>query len=658
MRVIIFMLFVITTVVWAHDEEQIRIGNFEFLKIKVKDLLSVNGELHVNKIYGKDGGTLGASSTGTVAIKWNGWGMVGIDHQPTSGYKLAVGGASKFVGKLDVDTGNSRLGAHFKSSHQAGPYIQMGEHTIFAEAKRKGSIYSPYSFSLTSDAVSLVSRKEPLHIVGSAKIDGELHVNKIHGKDGGTLGASSTGNIAIKWNGWGMVGIDHQPTNGYKLAVGGASKFVGKLDVDTGNSRLGAHFKSSHQAGPYIQMGEHTIFAEAQRKGSIYSPYSFSITSDAVSFVSRKVPLHILGSAKIDGDVGIGTTTPSAKLHVNGSAKFVTYPPNNVGIQIGHENGNAPFIGNLGGDYGLNIVTKGEKRIHVTTDGFVHVHSNLNVNGSVKFVTYPSNNVGIQIGHKNGNAPFIGNLGGDYGLSIITKGEKRIHVATDGFVHVYSNLNVNGILNVTNGLEVKGKSDFHSTIQTNNNDILLYTDTAHGVGVYHPAKPFNGFASSGPVVYGYNGGALGTTVSGQKVALQWNNNNQVGINCKPHQHYELAVNGEVIATEIVVESGWADFVFDDDYKLMPLEEVEQQINKNKHLPDIPSEEEIKAKGVPIGKMQAKLLQKIEELTLYTINQEKKIKFQNQKMGLQDQKIKLQDQRIKLLEKLVKEISTK
>ncbi|WP_151970276.1 hypothetical protein [Candidatus Uabimicrobium amorphum] len=377
------------------------------------------------------------------------------------------------------------------------------------------------------------------------------------------------------------------------------------------------------------------------------------------------------------GRVGIGTTKPTAKLHVHGSAKFVTYPANNVGVQVGHENGNAPFIGNLGGDYGLNIVTKGQKRIHVATDGFVHVYSNLNVNGILNVTnelevkgksgfhsTVQTNNNDILLytdtahgvgvyhpakpfnGFSSSGPVVYGYKGGALGTTV--SGQKvalqwndhnQVGINCKPFGHY--ELAVNGEIIATKGLEVKGKSDFHSTVQTNNNDILLYTDAAHGVGVYHPAKPFNGFASSGPVVYGYKGGALGTTVSGQKVALQWNDNNQVGINCKPHQNYELAVNGQVIATEIVVESGWADFVFDDDYKLMPLEEVEQQINKNKHLPDIPSEEEIKAKGVPIGKMQAKLLQKIEELTLYTIQQNQQIKQQNKQI----QFLKLQNENL-------------
>ncbi len=88
---------------------------------------------------------------------------------------------------------------------------------------------------------------------------------------------------------------------------------------------------------------------------------------------------------------------------------------------------------------------------------------------------------------------------------------------------------------------------------------------------------------------------------------------------------EFAVNGTITAKEVVVTTeGWSDYVLKDDYKLMPLDELERSIEKNGHLPDIPSAEDVKKNGVSVGKMQAKLLQKIEELTLHMIEQNKKI----------------------------------
>ncbi len=105
-----------------------------------------------------------------------------------------------------------------------------------------------------------------------------------------------------------------------------------------------------------------------------------------------------------------------------------------------------------------------------------------------------------------------------------------------------------------------------------------------------------------------------------------NHLHNVGIGTSETGTHKLAVDGTIGAREIVVETGqWSDFVFSKDYELKNLEEVESFIEENKHLPDIPSEREVLENGVALGEMDAKLLQKIEELTLYMIEQNKETK---------------------------------
>ena len=86
---------------------------------------------------------------------------------------------------------------------------------------------------------------------------------------------------------------------------------------------------------------------------------------------------------------------------------------------------------------------------------------------------------------------------------------------------------------------------------------------------------------------------------------------------------KLAVGGKVACKEVEVTLAYfPDFVFSSDYKLRSLYDVENFINTNKHLPDVPSAKEVASNGVNLGDMNATLLQKVEELTLYMIQLQK------------------------------------
>ncbi|HMM03221.1 MAG: hypothetical protein LBS20_13310 [Prevotella sp.] len=98
----------------------------------------------------------------------------------------------------------------------------------------------------------------------------------------------------------------------------------------------------------------------------------------------------------------------------------------------------------------------------------------------------------------------------------------------------------------------------------------------------------------------------------------------------------LEVNGTIRSKEVKIEAtGWADFVFNKNYKLPTLQAVEQHIKDKGHLPDIPSENEILENGISVGEIQAKLLQKIEELTLYMIEQDRQNKELKERLSIQE-----------------------
>ena len=100
-------------------------------------------------------------------------------------------------------------------------------------------------------------------------------------------------------------------------------------------------------------------------------------------------------------------------------------------------------------------------------------------------------------------------------------------------------------------------------------------------------------------------------------------------------NYKLFVEGGILTEKVKVAlrntSNWADYVFADNYKLMPLKEVEKFVAVNKHLPGIDSASELSKNGLDLAEMQSKQMQKIEELTLYIINQNKTIENNQKEM---------------------------
>jgi hypothetical protein len=95
--------------------------------------------------------------------------------------------------------------------------------------------------------------------------------------------------------------------------------------------------------------------------------------------------------------------------------------------------------------------------------------------------------------------------------------------------------------------------------------------------------------------------------------------------------YSLAVNGKILAQEMRVRTGWADYVFDATYRLRSLAEVESYIHAHGHLPGVPSAAKVQAEGIQVGETHALLLSKIEELTLYVIQQQKEIEALKKKL---------------------------
>jgi len=170
--------------------------------------------------------------------------------------------------------------------------------------------------------------------------------------------------------------------------------------------------------------------------------------------------------------------------------------------------------------------------------------------------------------------------------------------------------------------------------------LLVYNQTLPYFGVKNSLGSFDvGIAyNAGDFTFGTRPGDASIKLHGSNhgLFLNMNDDNNDGLSyIKFTDSYKVImaiynnaivkIDGKLFAKEIEVKTDvWADFVFKPDYKLMPLNELESFIKENNHLPNIPTEAQVKTDGINVAEMNAKLLQKIEELTLYVIEQQKQI----------------------------------
>lgn len=150
-----------------------------------------------------------------------------------------------------------------------------------------------------------------------------------------------------------------------------------------------------------------------------------------------------------------------------------------------------------------------------------------------------------------------------------------------------------------------------------------------------------------PRSYNVSTGSYSNMVEAMKIM----SNGNVGIGTT-NPTAKLTVAGNIASREVkvTVDAG-ADFVFEKDYNLPSLDSIDKFINQNKHLPEISSAEEMKKNGINLSEMNIKLLQKIEEMTLYMIEQNKQIKSQEERIKTQDEKIVNLDQKINQILKI-------
>ncbi len=294
------------------------------------------------------------------------------------------------------------------------------------------------------------------------------------------------------------------------------------------------------------------------------------------------------------GSVGIGTISPQANLHISaGTAGNAT-----LRIEADVDNNNEsdnPILEYRqdGGQVGAYL-------------GFDNVNFGSNIFGiGTRYLGADKWNV-LAINTQNGNVG-IGTLNPTAWLHILNNEGIKIDDSSNGFP---------GIIKMTDG--------FSNT--TTKDDLLFESD---GAFLFKLDKNGNGIS---------NLPGFGIFDKNDNIIFFAKDNGNVGIG-KLTPTAKLHVDGKIVSEEIEVRDvTGADFVFAPNYNLMPLTEIEAFIKANHHLPEVPSATEMQANGVELGKINMLLLQKIEELTLLMIEQNKKIELLLKKAAKQDEEL--------------------
>lgn len=276
------------------------------------------------------------------------------------------------------------------------------------------------------------------------------------------------------------------------------------------------------------------------------------------------------------GPVGIGTTSPRSNLEILNGLRVAASPTGSSFILDGSGMGTSNEYSNV-------------KLIAWSASGSGYLQSKLDNYGGVFSWARASDNGDVELMRIDATT-------GNVGIGTTSPGQ-RLHIG-------------NGNLQMDNGYE----------IYFNDNGQIRSMDNNHRI-MFRRADNKMELREFGNIVF--SPGATGGVETAHVIMF---NSGDVGIGTATSEGYKLAVNGSAIFTsaKVKLRQNWPDYVFKRDYQLLSLAELEKFIQQHNHLPEIPSAEEVAKEGLDLGNNQAALLKKIEELTLYIIEQNKRI----------------------------------
>ena len=389
----------------------------------------------------------------------------------------------------------------------------------------------------------------------------------------------------------------------------GTTTPAARLDVKTTSNYVG---QFNGAAPMYMSIYE----------GDVYRGYwgSYSGNAEDVDFGTGagntlgKLHLTIQANPKMTinnvGQVGIGTTNPAYLLHVNGGDLFVQ--SSSGLIRLGYAGANEWQMATTGAGADLRWYTTTDGGSTITPRHYFSQNGNVGIGGF--------SGPGVPLGRldvigagttSSTNAFIIRNSVLDTIMRVRDDG--RMGIGYNGTTYGRQiNLGGTGINFYTSNEVAFGGAIF----PTDTSLVLWSNSNANNYLVFQPSWGNTGIGTYTPNAKFHLNGAM----------LVGNNSQRTATN------YEVSIDGDVIAESFVTQNStsWPDYVFEDNYPLLPISDLEAAIRKNKHLPNVPSATDIEKNGINLGPMTSALLEKVEELTLYIIQLEKRLKAVEEK----------------------------
>ncbi len=511
----------------------------------------------------------------------------------------------------------------------------------------------------TSNATGFVLKSTGKIGIGTTTPTGHFDIS-----DSSIFSAVGIANITTRWTGAvdvrGLKAIvKPSPGYGYGLdAVGGFIGVKGQADATTytseaygvwgtatGSAGLRMALRGDAQGtGTALNYGVYAT-ANSATSGTNFGVYASAQNSTGVNYGvystvtgTNSYAGYFSGRLYASGNVGLGVTAPSRRLEIgNGRIRFNGYMAGGYasGIEFGDSAGtttNKGFIGMYNdkalGFYGF------------AGAGYAWIYDVTNGNTGFGTVTPPS-----RLDVVDGAAATVGSFATTRTGTVDVIGVKSTALANNGYgigMDVkagYKGINVSITPNTT-------RTSYGSYISLVRGSAANYTGTSYGsyvttsggnginYGVYATTiggltasygmyASCTGFANVNYGIYATAKNGMQKNWAGYFSGNTYATNLVLGNDTAPATGYALTVGGKIIAEEVKVQlQPFPDYVFESNYSLRPLEEVEQYINDNKHLPGMPTACEAEEGNVGLGELNRKLVEKVEELTLYVIELKK------------------------------------